>query len=346
MNHLMKGALAAALVVPLSGCGYIFGDDGVFRDKSEDYKRAPLEPVIQVPPGKDNTALSDIYAIPPSSQEPVLDGEFEVPRPAPLVAASAEDAVRIQRLGDDSWALVNMAPGQLWPQLRAFLTAAGLGVARVDARAGTIETSWLELEGAQLPSRLRFRIDQGVQRGTSELHVLQMNRTAEDVGWPTTSDDVQQEQDVLRAVAQYVANSADSTPVSMVAEQAMDSEGRISIQETDAGRPYIRLNLPADRAWASLARALEASTFEISDRDRSQGRYYVTFLGPQSEEEGGWFDWLFDDEEHPMAGRKFLIQARDEGQSVYTIMISPEDGEALERRDEQSLLALIKGNIS
>ena len=31
-----------------------------------------------------------------------------------------------------------------------------------------------------------------------------------------------------------------------------------------------------------------------SDRDRTAGEYYTRFLGPESEEEDGWFDWLWE----------------------------------------------------
>ena len=49
----MKYPLVGALVLGLSGCGYLFGDKGVFRDTSEDYKKAPEVPPIHVPEGKD-----------------------------------------------------------------------------------------------------------------------------------------------------------------------------------------------------------------------------------------------------------------------------------------------------
>ena len=203
-----------------------------------------------------------------------------------LGGAGAE-VVRIQKLGEQSWALVELAPGQVWPQVRSFLAAAGMQVARADARAGTIDTGWLKLEGKPMESRFRFRMEQGVQRATSELHVLQMNRAGDVDNWPRTSDDPAQAQEMLRAVAQYLADTADSTPVSMVAQQGISSGGKISLQESAQGYTYINLGLPFDRAWASLARGLEKSTFEIVDRDRSAGVYYTRFLGPENAE-GGW----------------------------------------------------------
>ena len=192
-----------ALLAPLAGCGFLFGDDGFFPDRSQDYKNAPELEVIEVPADKSTEALQDNYPIPDIEQSLVLAGDFEVPRPAPLVAGAADEVVRIQRLGDESWALVAMAPGQLWPQVRSFLSAAGIQVTRVDARAGIMESNWLTMEGATMQSRFQFRIERGVQRGTSELHVLQMNQAGDVNTWPGKSDDLQQEGEMLRGVAQY-----------------------------------------------------------------------------------------------------------------------------------------------
>jgi len=334
-------------VLLCSGCGYLFGDQGVFRDKSEDYKKAPELPVSQVPEDKDSVALGEIYAIPPVDNDLILAGEFEVPRPAPLVAGAADEVVRIQKLGDQSWALIEMPPGQVWPQVRSFLAAAGIQVARVDARAGVMETNWLKLEGAAMDSRFRFRMEQGVQRGTSELHVLQQNRAGDVDNWPAASDDAEQGHEMLRAVAQYLANSAESAPVSMIAEQGISAGGKISMQEAPEGYTYILLELPYDRAWASLGRALEKSSFEVVDRDRSAGRYDVRWLGPQEEDDGGWFDWLFGEDEHPLSGRQFVVDATARDEQSVVIRLRPQEGGApLAKRDEQALLALIKGNIN
>jgi outer membrane protein assembly factor BamC len=344
----VKLTLACALLLMCSGCGFLFGDKGVFRSTAEDYKKAPELPVVSVPEGKDNQALGEIYVIPPVADELILAGEFEVPRPSPLVAGSSDEAVRIQKLGDQSWALIGSAPGQVWPQVRSFLTAAGIQVARVDARAGIMESGWLTLEGQPMASRFRFRMEQGVQRGTSELHVLQMDQAGDVNSWPDQSDNPEQSAEMLRAVSEYLANSAGSAPVSMIAEQGISATGKVSMQESPEGYTYILLSLPYDRAWASLGRALEVSTFEITDRDRSGGKYYARFLGPDSQEEDGWLDWLWDsDEDHPQVGQMFLITMDAQDENTVIIRLQPQDDETpFDKREEQSLLALIKGNIN
>ena len=271
---VVKVGFLCAFLLASTGCGYLFGDKGLFRDKSEDYKKAPAPQPITVPAGMDSAALREIYVIPQVDDNFLAQGEFEVPRPAPLVSgASGSEVVRIQKLGDESWALISVPPGQVWPQVRGFMSASGMQVARVDARAGIMETGWFTVEGKSMASRFRFRMEQGVQRGTSELHVLQMNQAGNVNAWPPKSDEPAQAAEMLRAIAQYLADSAESPPVSMIAEQGISAGGKISMQEATEGYTYIRLELPYDRAWASLGRALEESTFVIADRDRSAGIY-------------------------------------------------------------------------
>jgi outer membrane protein assembly factor BamC len=347
-TNIVRVCAATSLLSVLSGCGYLFGDQGVFRDTSEDYKRAPEVPAIAVPQGKNTESLQEAYPIPEVQDSMLMAGKFEVPRPTPLVAGAADEMVRIQKLGEANWALIAEAPGQVWPQVRSFLTSAGISIARIDARSGIIETGWMELQDQPMASRFRVRIEQGVQRGTSELHVLQMIQAGDIENWPATSDDPEQETEMLQALAQYIANSADTAPVSMVANQQIDAAGKITLKESPGGEAYIALELPFDRAWASLGRALTKSTFEITDRDRSTGVYYTRFLGPESQEEDGWFDWLWDsDEEHPYAGRAFNVTMEAVNATSVTIHLRPQDAEAaLDLRDQQAMLSLIKGNIN
>ena len=336
-------ALAALWGAGLGGCGYLFGDDGVFRDTANDYRLARELPPMKPPDGRDGSRLGEIYAVPAITAEPSFDSGDGAPRPEPLVAASADQLVRIQKLGSDSWALIAIAPGQLWPQLRGFLSAANIDIARMDARGGIIESTYLELRDQTRPSRFRFRMERGVQRGNSELHVLQMYRRGAD-GWPSTSDDLELEADMLRGVAQYIANSADTAPVSMMAEQAMSATGKVALTEDDKGASYIVLDLPFDRAWASLARSLDLSGFEVTDRNRSAGEYYTHYVGKDTEKKSGWLGGGGDD--NPALGIPLLITLRQVANERMEIRLRPQQSpDALEREDQVSLLALIKGNI-
>ena len=54
------------------------------------------------------------------------------------------------------------------------------------------------------------------------------------------------------------------------------------MQYDDAGNPYLALQLPFDRGWASLALALEKAAFRVDDLNRSEGIYYTTLSSKKS----------------------------------------------------------------
>ena len=343
---MIRPIVSIILLSCLSGCSWFFGDDGLFPDNAGRYQTAPELAPIDVPPHLSTEAIQPDYPVPPVAESAQLAAQFETPRPTPLTANNQADSVRIQSLSGDRWALVNVAPGQLWPQVRTFLTTSGIGVAAVDAEAGLIDTQWFKLEEQELAVRFRFQVDTGIQRNTAELHVLQQNRNVEDVSWPPESDDRDLERKMLQDVAQYIANTSETAPISMMADRAMSDSGRITLEDTEE-ETRIRLTLRFDRAWASVVRGTEDADFVIDDRDRSEGLLYVTFVGPREEEDSGWFDWLWGGEdEHPLAGHQYQIHLDPAGEELTLITLWGPDGDAVDRREKKALLTILRGNIT
>ncbi len=352
IHRISKSIISLSMVSLLAGCGTmdsLFGDSGYFRNRSNDYQKSAEAARIEVPEGLDGSALEDIYVIPPVNNEIGLDGEFEVPRPSPLVASEAEQAVKIQKLGEERWLLSALAPGELWPQLRGYLSAKGIAISRVDARQGIMETAWLQSKNGGLKQRYRFSIDEGVQRDTSELHVIHMLQTPE-IGqvWPKVSVDTQLEADMLTEVANFIANRADMASVSMIAQQAISASGKVTLQESE-GRPYIQLRLPYYRAWASLGQGLTKAGFEVKDLDRSAGQYYVNYveqLSAQDEEESGWFSWMFNDKDDDIVPENYLITVKTVDDENVSIHIHSQSDVPLTKSEAEKLLAIVKGNLS
>jgi outer membrane protein assembly factor BamC len=341
--------LLLVMIAALAGCSWLTGDEGYFRDRSDDYRLARSEPTLRVPADKDKEALQQLYVIPPITEDIRVTGEFEAPRPAPLVAGASAEVVRIQKLAEQEWMLASIAPGQLWPQVRGYLSQGAIPVARLEARAGIIETGWIPGQEGKMAQRYQFRIEQGVQRNTAELHVLQMYQAGDVNSWPKSSADVEEERLVLRDLAQYIANNVEQAPVSMMAQQSISASGRVSMQEDSDGNPFIKLDLPLPRAWASLDKAAQTSNFRILDRDRSTKAYFIHYERPL-EENSGWLDWLFDSSDDAPADKlseyDYRLQVEETNSESVLISIHRQDGGPLTQGHAQSILALIKGNIT
>ncbi len=342
MRFFFTGVLLSLLV----GCSWV----GSITDisNSNNYQQAVEMSPLVVPGHLSSEAIKALYPIPQTVEMGSLPGVTDTPRPIPLTAGAQLDAVRIQRLGDESWSVVNVAPGQLWPQVRAFLVSSGIPVSAVDAKSGLIDTKWVQLEDRELLVRFRFRVDTGVQRNTSELHVIQQDKdgSAAEERWPSISSDLDLEHNMLRNVSQFIANSAESAPVSMVADRSMTGLGRITLED-DKQPMRLRLELPFNRAWAAVEKSFPDAGFRIDDKNRTQGLFYVTYVGPENETSDGWFDWLWGGErDHPLLEKAFQIKLDIDGEAAVFIELLTHDGALAAEAEQQGLLTLLKGNIT
>lgn len=354
MKKFLIAAALAAMAPALAGCGWLFGDNGMFRDRGDNYRRATQEKPLQIPPGLSSDAIDKESVVPKIGYAGALEGKFVVPRPEPIEGNPDEGLVRIQKLNDDSWILVEATPGEVWPRVRQFLTTNRLTVLRADATAGIIETGWLQPTTANTPQeRYRFRIEQGVQRGSSEVYVLQATRTSSD-DWPQKSVSPEREAEMIKALAQFVADNGSSGAVSMLAQRAIDSRGKVFLSKKPGERSYLRLELPFERAWASLSSALPKAGFLVDDLNRDQHKLWVHYEPPKElEEKKGWWKrfwgWIFGSKpDNPLKGVTYVIEMQaDAGKAdSQRITIVRQDGEAISGEIEEQLLNLIKGKLS
>lgn len=346
MRRAMKRSGLLALALVLAGCSWLGGGDGMFRDRAEDYRKARLEAPLEVPAGLVDHEIDDAYPIPEISQAGLPAGRFRTPRPDPLEGDPSAQGVKIQRLGERQWILVESSPGQVWPQLRAFLNQVGLDVARVDPGQGLMETDWFQPADSDLPrERYRFRIEQGVQRGTSELFVTQQRLGGDD--WPAQSSNREREDVLVQELSQYMANHPAEGVVSMVAERAIDARGKVFVRREEGQLPWLDLQLPFVRAWGALGLALDKAGMEVDDRNRSEGRYWIHVLPEVEDRRCGWLRRLFGcgrvkvgEVEH------YLLELRETGAEAVSLHVYGEEGAQPTAEEVERVLSRIRGYIS
>jgi outer membrane protein assembly factor BamC len=291
--------------------------------------------------------------------------------------------VRIQRLGEEQWILLDGAPGEVWPRIRGFLISNRIGIEREDAANGVMETAWLTFKSnAERRERYRYRVEQGVQRNSTEIYVTQLAWTraegaqgsADDApGFKERSMDAERESWMIKELAGYLADTGGAASVSLLA-QGISTVNKVYIVRGPDGAPVIDLKLPIERAWASLGRALSRAEFRVQDLDRSGGTYFVVYEpGTKKEEKtaagetpppegetvaqaepekdgkgflSGMFDWWGDDDEdNPARGRTYRIQMT-EAEGGVLIGVSRDDGSEFEEGEREFLLGLIKSHLA
>jgi outer membrane protein assembly factor BamC len=300
-SKLARYGYLVCLSVSLSGCGIFFGDDGVFRNRENDYLKADNLPPLVLPAGTNKEAMGELYPIPPISAADfgydATASEYEVPRPMPLSANMLQDNVKIQRVGENSWILVNDAPGELWPRIRNFLNANNLSATRADLKQGIIETGWLQFKtDLNSQDKYRLQIDQGIQPETSEIHITHMSvagatAPTQDPEWPAKSVNPEREKWLLDELAATLASDTTEGGTSLLAQGIGSSASAKAALGMYKNEPVMTLKLDKTRTMATIAYAAKRDGFQLYESDASTGMFYVFYQDPE-DAKPGWFKRL------------------------------------------------------
>lgn len=307
-SKLARYGYLVCLSVSLSGCGMFFGEDGVFRNRENDYLKADSLPPLVLPAGTNKEALGELYPIPPISAADfgydATASDYDVPRPMPLSANMLQDNVKIQRVGENSWILVNAAPGELWPRIRNFLNANNLSATRADLKQGIIETGWLQFKtDLNTQDKYRLQIDQGIQPETSEIHITHMSvpgatAPTQDPEWPAKSVNPEREKWLLDELAATLASDTTEGGTSLLAQGIGGNTAAKAALGMYKNEPVMTLKLDKTRTMATVAYAAKRDGFQLFDSDASTGMFYVFYQDPE-DAKPGWFKRFFHIGLHP-----------------------------------------------
>lgn len=263
--------LLIVILLQVSACSYLRGEDGVFRDRKYDYRKAQATERMQIPEGYDDAAIVDYYPVPEAS--PYADKEliFNPPLPRGL-AIDANYSVRVQRLDEREWLLIKASPSQVWPRLKAFAQQHDLRVWQEDGAKGKLLLT--ASNGAY-----HFRLFQGFQQNYSELAIRFSSNSTQVMHWQNASVQAEDENTMLMEVAQYFTHT--ENPVYSYLAHNISLEQRLLSDYDSQGKRYVMLKADKQRVMASLQRALEGADFSILTDNQVDNGFEVQYT-PQS----------------------------------------------------------------
>lgn len=317
MKRLAGLSVLALIISSTSGCGWLMGEDGYFRDRGNDYLDARETAPLQMPASVQSKRLEPLLPIPGNvAAVRVAEGaeEFEVPRPPVSKDLTAASDFSLQKTGDSRWIVAQRPPAEVWPVARQFFEDNGFKVVDEQPQTGEFSTAWQPIEqisstlARRLSSRVAFteaggetrvhvRVEPGVQRNTSEVYVVSVERAAGstvDVAWPTTAGNPGLEAALLDEMLASMSRSAEQGgSVSLLAGQSFDTPSRISMIVDGNGNPILSLGADLDRSWSSVGRSLDMAQIHIDDLNRSLAVYYIN-LSPNAsaDKKPGMFAWV------------------------------------------------------
>jgi len=329
----MAGLCALSVIITsTSGCGWLWGDDGYFRDRGNDYLEASQTAPMQLPPDvRTDKRLDPLLPIPRNVADDVATRDFEVPRPLPLQVAAESSDFSLQRNGASRWILAQRAPAEVWPIAHQFFEDNGFRIAEDRPQTGEFTTGWQRFDelaasmaqrlsggttAGESETRVRVRIEPGVQRNSSEIYVVSVERPAGSTAEPdfparsvnTGVDSILVDQ----MLAGMTRDAEKGGSISMLAARDFDAPSRVAMTQDGSGNPVLTVSADLDRAWSSVGRALERGQWRVEDINRSLGLYYIN-LAEKAEpaSKPGFFSRLWGN-----APSKEEIEARAERYQV------------------------------
>ncbi|MGA6098836.1 outer membrane protein assembly factor BamC [Stutzerimonas marianensis] len=310
MKRLAGLSTLALIISATSGCGWLWGDDGYFRDRGSDYLQAQQVPPMQVPAGANLRPIEPLLPIPQQVADSRASGDYEVPRPQRLVAAETASDFSLQTSEDGRWLVALRSPSETYTAVRQFFTDNGFQIDEERPQTGEFTTAWQtrdqlapglvrNLGLGEGETRVRVRVEPGVQRQTSEVSLLSVQRPAgnnADVAWPERTANAELDRVLLHEMQTALVSRADQGgSTSLLAEREFDAPSRVTLSEAGSGSPVLQLDTDFNRAWSSVGRALSASDILVEDLDRSLGVYYVNLSegAEKPDDKPGFFARLF-----------------------------------------------------
>lgn len=321
MRRPFTGVACALLALSVSGCGLFFGDDGVFRDRGDDYLKAQSIEPIKIPSDSKGERIGQLFVIPTAGNVSGYSAaEFKVPKPSsPEKITEQVDQIKIQKLGERRWIGVSKAPDAVWPGVRDFLSSKGMPVADQNPSAGILETAWIpaQTSGAD---RYRIQLENGLSPRSTEIHIVQMGAQTSGMGdqsWPEQSENADREAWIVKELAAYLASNT-SSQASMLAQSIGNKASRVMLVQSP--EPALHMQVDYARAWASVSGALNSDGYRVDNANREQGQWFVS---------------VSDDEKDTVNYRVRLQRLSDEKMQV---TVRSHSGETLSESDADNVL--------
>jgi outer membrane protein assembly factor BamC len=311
MQHL----LVVLLAVTLGACA---SRTITIQDKKIEYQQAYEVPQLEIPPGLSSNSIEDRMVVPELSpnQSATYSSNAAAAR-APSARPAGDsvlpdvEGVRIERLGDKRWLVVDGEPSEVWGPVRQFWLQLGFLISREDQALGILETEWAEnradipegmirrvigrvpgldnLYDSSTRDKFRVRLEKGAAPGTTEVYLthrgLEQVAKGETFVWQSRPAEPELEAELLTRMMMFWGAEEQRVRQQMASAEPRPERARV-VGDGDQDVTALMINEEFARAWRRTGVALDRIGFAVEDRDRSRGTYRVRYQDIETGEKG------------------------------------------------------------
>nr|WP_160979324.1 outer membrane protein assembly factor BamC [Paracandidimonas lactea] len=346
MRISKRAGLAVGLsAILLAGCSAVNQLTGA--EEPVDYKSTVRGEPLSIPPDLTQANAEARYRAPEGtasfSQYATAQQAQQAAGAQNRVLPQAE-GIRVMRDGDLRWLEVDRPPEDVYSHVVEFWGDQGFTLNTQDPKAGLMQTDWAE-NRAKIPEgwirsalgaildtvydsgeRERFRTRLERVNGKTEIYIshehMEETQTSDGSGWKWVygKEDPGLNAAMLARLMVYLGTDVERAR-QMVAQAERDPEA-VQVAQMQEGNTSILLNESFDRAWRRVGVGIDSAGFQVSDRDRSTGDYFIRYLDSDTGEkieQQNFIGRLFGGKNTAEAASLRIHVAGQGGSSVVTV---------------------------
>jgi len=220
----------------------------------------------------------DFYPI-PSTAVNELSQAYDLPMPNQFFSAENKNEIRLHSLGEIRWIYVGLEPSKVWPILKEYLENDNfVELGAIDPNKGIMESKTFDHLGKL--SKFEYKLERGLQRESSELFISHLVKEKDN--WVKIKLETELVESNSKKLLDYFGSSGPISGTSLIALNLNNEDKAIVFEDEEGGDTKIKVMIGFPRAWAAVERSIKIAGLELIDKNRDEGRFYLSFKGDSS----------------------------------------------------------------
>ena len=302
---LIKLSLLVLLALVISGCGYIYGENGLIKNKKYDYVKAKQAKPLEIPPSLSHKDKADYTPLPNIGVQG-KKGQYgkELAKGAPIQLLAVMDNTRVDRKSVAPAILVIDRIEFIWQTATKFLEQHNVGTSILDRENRVIISHWLAIEeggiwlgldGREEPDLLRAKykisILKGEIKGEQKLvveRIASQRRANDNEAWSNQPVSWQESADMMNLLLSYYDTRIRIQEARH--QQQVKAGFKVELGQDVEGNAALLTQAKEDLVWEKIPKVMRELGFTIIDKDVRQKTYFMEYHVVET----GFFASLFD----------------------------------------------------
>ena len=352
MSMILRGSKIVSLLmifVLISGCSWFGGKKSSSQGRRDNQS-------LEVPPELTQPQTSGAMDIPVVTPEQARYGSQQVNQQAAVVNTAllpATPGATVKQEGSIRWAELESRPEVIWQESQGFFRSLGFEISYEDPKLGMMQTNWLSnraysnvgfwksLFGAVvvtgLRDRYRVRLERTDNPNITRMYLVHQglledvieDDSGENINrvWRWRPNDPELEAEVLKRF--LVFRGMDEKQAEQVTKKPKPRVERAVLQDVSNGQIVV-VNDNFARTWRRVGVAIDRLGLIVTDRNRSEGIYYLQlsddFVEQHNKEDSGLMKKWFGGDDDTKSSATYVMKLEERGETT-TVSLHDQNGQ-------------------